>query len=252
MNYQHINKNVIYIPRTDSTNREMFRLIEKNPPPEGTIIWSEEQYSGKGLGKAVWESERGMNITASYLFYPEFIEPENQFDLNKAISLGVYDAIKSILQTNFHVWIKWPNDILVDDKKIAGILTENIIQGSEIKYTVAGVGINANQTEFSNFPRTPASLKLLTGTNYNIPECIDILFYNLENRYLMLKNGLKKQLNHDYLNKLYKYGKKANYRANDKTFTATIYGVDKYGKLLLENQDGKIEAYDFKEVELID
>ncbi len=252
MNHQNIIKNKIYVSSIDSTNREMFKLIKRNKLTEGTVLWTNDQHSGKGLDKAIWESDKGMNITASYLFCPEFLEPENQFDLNKAISLGVYDAIKSILQTNFYVWIKWPNDILVNEKKIAGILTENIIQGSEIKYSVAGVGINANQTKFSKFPRTPTSLKLLTGNNYNISECVDILFYNLEKRYLMLKNGLKEQLNHDYLNNLYKYGEKANYHANDKTFMATICGVDKHGKLLLKNKNGKIIAFDFKEVRFID
>ncbi len=242
----------IYLPRVDSTNSEFFRLIETCCPPEGTVIWTDHQYAGRGLGKTTWESEKGKNIIASFLFYPRFLEPEKQFYLVKTVSLGVSDAVAHILKNDFKISIKWPNDILAEEKKIAGILTENIIQGRTIKYSVAGIGINANQTGFGALQVKATSLKNLTGKYYDIPECIGILSEKIQRRYEILKNDQQECLDNDYLDRLFRYGEKAKYRKGKKVFEATIRGVNKYGKLLLETKYGEIEAFDYKEVQFVD
>ena len=252
MKTKHTSKKNIYLPRVDSTNRELFRIKDSKSLPEGTVLWTDEQYSGKGMGSSTWESEKGLNITASFLLFPEFLEPENQFYLNKAISLSVCDTVADILKDEFRTEIKWPNDILVNENKIAGILIENIIQGSMLKCTVAGIGINMNQTLFGDYPIKPTSVKLLTGKRFVVTEAIDILSGHLQQRYKALKNDNTKLLDEDYLNKLYRFQKAANYRANFKSFKGKICGIDKFGKLLLETSKGNIKAYDFKEVQFID
>ncbi len=252
MEGKHLGKTNIYLPSVDSTNCEIFRLIKTYSFPEGMVLWTDHQYAGRGLENTKWESEKGMNIIASFLFYPRFLTPEKQFYLIKTFSLGTCDAVNNILQDNYKVEIKWPNDIFINGRKIAGILTENIIQGSMIKYTVVGIGINANQTRFSSFQSTATSLKLLTGENHNIQECINILSDKVQKRYMMLKSNLQTRLDNDYLSSLYRYLEKADYRTEDKSFEATIRGIDKYGKLLLQHTDGSIEAYDFKEVKFVD
>ena len=245
------NIKMIYMPRVDSTNRELFRLLETKTFPEGTVLWTDEQYSGKGMGNAIWDSRKGLNITASFLLFPKFLKPENQFYLNKAVSLSVLDTVVALLDGKYKTKIKWPNDILVDEKKIAGILIENTIQGSVIKFSVAGIGINVNQTKFTDYQIPPTSLKLLTGKSYVVSECIDILSQSLQNRYNLLKNNSKETLDNAYLSKLYRFQTISNYRTNTGSFQAKICGIDNFGKLLLEKMDGKVEAFDFKEVQFL-
>lgn len=242
----------IHIPRVDSTNRELFRMLESETLPEGTVLWTDEQYSGKGMGNTSWESEKGLNVTASFLLFPKFLKPEDQFYLNKVISLSVLDTITDLLKNNHKAEIKWPNDIIAADKKIAGILIENIIQGTEMKCTVAGIGININQTSFVNYPMAPTSLKLLTGKSYNISDCIEKLSNNLQIRYELFKNSSRELWDKDYLNNLYRFQTMANYRTTERSFRAKICGIDKYGKLLLETTGGHVEVFDFKEVQFID
>ncbi len=252
MKAEHLNKKSIYLPRVGSTNRELFKEVESGSLPEGAVLWTDDQHDGRGMGNSTWESIKGLNITASFLLYPEFLEPEKQFYLNKAISLSVYDTVSSLLQNEFKTEIKWPNDILVDGNKVAGILIENLIQGSKIKCTVAGIGINVNQTQFENYPLKPTSLKKLTGKHFDIKESISILSGFVEERYNLLKSDPKNLLDKDYLSKLYRYQLWANYKTKGKEFEAKICGIDKYGKLLLETKFGNIESYDLKEVEFVD
>lgn len=242
----------IYLPSIDSTNNELFRIIETRYLPEGTVLWTDHQYAGRGLGKTIWESEKGKNIIASLLFYPQFLEPAKQFYLLKTISLGVCDAVDNFLKNRFTISIKWPNDVLVGEKKIAGILIENIIEGGAIKCSVAGIGINANQRGFGDLQSKATSLKNLTGKYYDIPECIAILSEKIQRRYDILKRDRHDRLDNDYLDRLFRYGEKAKYRSGERVFEAIICGVDKYGKLLLKNEYGNIESFDYKELQFVD
>lgn len=241
----------IYIPRLDSTNKEMFRVLEKNSLPEGTIIWTDEQYNGKGLANNSWDALPGLNVTASFLLYPDFIKPENQFYLNKIISLAVCETISGILKEKHSIKIKWSNDIMITGKKIAGILIENTIQGSYIEHAVCGIGINVNQTSFKDYQQPPTSIKLFTGKSYDIKTCIEKLTHCLAQRYNQLKEGLLQQIDEEYLNRLFLYCEKASYKSGDKVFDATIIGVDKYGRLMLKLPCGKVNTYGFKEIQFI-
>ncbi len=251
MRNQQFGQKNIYLSRVDSTNNEMFRLLENKFLPEGTVLWTDEQYSGKGLGNNIWDSKNGLNITASFLLYPDFINPEDQIHLNKITSLAVFDTVSEILQSGFVIHIKWPNDIITEGKKIAGILIEHTIQGSMIHNTVVGVGININQTRFDDFLHKATSLKLITGNTYDISSCINKLSFNLEKHYKAFRNIPGYEIDEIYLSRLYKYREKAVYESNGKRFQAYINGVDKYGKLLLKHANGNIKAYDIKEVSLV-
>ena len=139
---------IIRLHTVGSTNDYMIEQIRNgNINLEGTIVIADEQTSGKGMDINIWESEPGKNLTFSIFFKPDFLRADQQFLLNKSISLGVYDFIKSLV-THQKVTIKWPNDIYVGDKKIAGILINNTIAGNELFYSVAGIGVNINQQKF--------------------------------------------------------------------------------------------------------
>src|SRR5581483_6581831 len=117
------------------------------PPAEGFIVRAVEQYAGKGQRGSSWLSAPGMNLTFSLLLEPKFLSLNNQFWLTKALALALAEFVASVLP-NTLVSIKWPNDIYVNDCKIAGILVENILEKSTIKFCIAGIGINVNQDSF--------------------------------------------------------------------------------------------------------
>ena len=111
---------------------------------EGDIIWADQQSAGRGQRGHKWESRRGENITFSAIFEPRFVPILRQFLLSQAVALGVVDALRYY---GIVAKIKWTNDIYVGDRKLAGILIEHKLQGSEIGRTIAGIGLNVNQMQ---------------------------------------------------------------------------------------------------------
>src|SRR5690606_4492328 len=105
---------------------------------EGTVIMAVDQYAGKGQKGTSWQSEPGKNLTFSLLLTPAFLDPKNQFSLTVAMSLAVARWLESLLRAA--VTIKWPNDIYVSDRKIGGILIENILKGNIWKSAIVGIG----------------------------------------------------------------------------------------------------------------
>src|ERR1700752_298971 len=141
-----VGKNAIWLKETPSTNLSAYEMLSMNRLPEGSAVLAKFQTKGKGQFGTQWESEKEKNILASFVFYPGFLEPKELFMLNQAIALGVYDCVKQVVKKK--VSVKWPNDIYVGDKKIAGILIENSITFSDVNYSIAGVGLNVNQEKF--------------------------------------------------------------------------------------------------------
>src|SRR5690349_7854438 len=149
---------VVFMPECHSTNDEASRLIESSSHVvEGTVVITDSQTSGRGQRGNTWITEPGKNLTFSLLMKPTFLNAQDQFLLNKAFSLGLYDYLNATLQAT--VKIKWPNDMVVNDKKICGILIENQIQGQNIQNSIVGIGLNVNQENFS-IP-TATSMKVL-------------------------------------------------------------------------------------------
>jgi BirA family biotin operon repressor/biotin-[acetyl-CoA-carboxylase] ligase len=242
---------VIRLQSVGSTNEFMIGQIRQGKiNKEGTVVVAADQTSGRGLGQNAWESEKGKNLTFSIFFKPLFLRAEQQFLLNKSISLGVYDFVKTTLpgrKTN----IKWPNDIYVENNKLAGILINNTIEGNELLHSVAGIGININQDKFSNRVRNPVSLKQLIRKEVDLNQVLDEILYYIENRYSRLVTEDPEQMNIDYLLSLYRFNEYFLYRYNDKEIYARITGISDYGHLqLVTGDNGQIEC-DFKEIEFI-
>src|SRR5690606_4392063 len=103
------------------------------------------QLKGRGQRGAVWLSEHGQNLTMSVVFKPTFLTPQDQFYLNVVVSLAVRAVLASYCSEAF---VKWLNDVLVHNKKVAGILIENQIKGNVLANSVAGIGLNVNQQSF--------------------------------------------------------------------------------------------------------
>lgn len=214
---------------------------------EGTVITALEQTHGKGLDKNVWESEPGKNLTFSVLLKSVFLKAEQQFYLNKAISLAVFDFVKRIV-TEEPVKIKWPNDIYIGDRKVAGILFNNTISGSRFLYSVVGIGININQEKFSGTAANPVSLIHWTGKTLDRDKCLEEILRCLEARYRELSRGNLFQINSDYISSLYRLNEIHFFRYKNEIVPAKITGLSDFGHLQLTvDGNGKIEC-DLKEI----
>jgi len=175
---------IIRLPETKSTNSYAIELLKQDRPKEGSVVITDHQTHGKGTDTNTWESEKGKNLTFSLILYPA-LGADQQFILNKAISLGIYDFLISILP-NHKVSIKWPNDLYIGDKKACGILIQNSVLGNKLEYMVAGIGLNVNQILFTSNAPNPISLKMASGLDYNLDEYIQKLPTLIFNNYTFI------------------------------------------------------------------
>jgi BirA family biotin operon repressor/biotin-[acetyl-CoA-carboxylase] ligase len=233
------------IEQVDSTNRYASSLLKEKRPPEGTIVIAKNQFKGKGQSTNKWESEPGKNLTFSIILYPGFIEISRQFEISKAISLGISDYLRKYLDG---VSIKWPNDIYVEKNKIAGILMEYSVQGNIISSGIIGIGLNINQDKFLSDAPNPVSLTQLTGAKYHLEECLSELLENLNSRYQQLMDQDFTDIDLDYEQILYQKDIIASYCSKGEVFEGKIRGVDEYGLLLIETAEHQILRFDYKEV----
>ncbi len=246
-----ITPDIHFIDVIDSTNREMWRWTDAGHyPGEFTVLHAGMQTGGRGLGNTSWESEAGENLLFSVFLKPVFLLPSKQFLLNKAITLGIRDALATICRDASFL-IKWPNDIYTGNAKIAGTLIENRITGKTLQASVAGTGVNINQKSFPQHIPNPVSLSNLSGISYDITEVLQAILQEIIRFYFALKQGRQEMINNDYLNHLYGYEKTMTYIVNGQRFEAQISGVNQHGKLQLRNAGGNISEYGMKEVEMI-
>jgi BirA family biotin operon repressor/biotin-[acetyl-CoA-carboxylase] ligase len=244
-----IGANHISLETVDSTNTYAKNLLGGKKPSEGTLITTEEQSAGRGQAGSQWLSIPGLNLTASYILYPAFLSADKQFFLNMAISLAVRELCEDV--TGHEIRIKWPNDIYHRNKKLAGILIENTISGSQITSSVVGIGLNVNQTSFDPDLPNPTSVKLITGQELSIETIILKLNAYIEKYYLQLRHLHFNFLDKGYTVHLYRYHQTASYsRAGGQVFRGEITSVTKEGKLIIES-NGKELRFGMKEVEYL-
>lgn len=240
-------KNLVYLPECHSTNTLALELSQRSSAVEGTIIITDNQTNGRGQRGNEWFSEPNKNLTFSLIVKPIFLKPIDQFNLTIAISLALCDFLTQRIPGK--VKIKWPNDILIHDKKLCGILIENSLAGDTIQFSVVGIGLNVNQTLFSL--ASASSMKMQTNEDYALPDELSSLLEFLEQRYLQLRSGKIIELKADYLNSLYGRGELRKFADEEGEWWGLIDGVNQHGKLLILKQ-GDIKSYDLKEIRWID
>jgi len=244
MNRIFPNSKIIRISETASTNWRLLQLSNEEELAEGTVVVTDNQTQGRGLANNRWESEPGMNLAFSIILYPSSIEASRQFILSKAISLAVYDFVSQFVTD---VSIKWPNDVYVAEKKIAGILIENFIGNAYLTKSIVGIGVNINQMTFVSDAPNPISLRRLTGKIYPLEKLLNDLHELIALRYQMISENAN-QLNSDYLNCLYRFGKLSRFSADGILFEATITDISDYGNLELLTKEGERKTFGFKEI----
>ena len=226
--------NLIVLSSVDSTNNYLQQLVAQELAAEGTVVLGLEQTRGRGQRGKVWESGSGMGLYCSVLFQPAAWHVEKQFLMNKAVAVGT--ALYLETKTTADIRIKWPNDIMADGKKIAGILIENNIRGAYLSAVIAGIGINLNQTSMPDIFETPAvSLAMLTSSRYDAESETTELFRYLWHAYRQLAIGEKEWVEAQYLHRLYKRGERAAFTREDDLFFGTLESVNDQGKAIISS-----------------
>jgi BirA family biotin operon repressor/biotin-[acetyl-CoA-carboxylase] ligase len=235
--------------QVESTNNLLKDLVQKEAPAEGRVVCTDYQTNGKGTGKNTWESERGKNLLLSLYLKPDFLSAERQFLLSISISLALIDALNMMFKSNYYA-IKWPNDIYYKDKKIGGILIENALKGSTISECIIGIGINLNQTKFSNTIPNPISFIQVAQKEFDKQLMLCNILTRINYRYLQIKNGSYKQLRDEYLGYMFQLNQERSYKIEGKTQKGIILGIDDFGQLVVK-VGPKTRVFGFKEIEYV-
>lgn len=228
----------MYIKTTHSTNSLMKEMLAKGEWPEGEeFVYAGYQTAGRGQTGNGWESEADKNLLCSILLPAD----KNLYFLNIAVSV----AVIRLLGEPFT--IKWPNDIYYRDKKISGILLENAIVGSEIKYSIAGIGLNVNQTKFISDAPNPVSLKQITGKEYDIDRMMNDLLKAVREVLVEPEETIWSAY------KAHLYRREGFWPFEDKngSFQARIEDILPTGEIVLRDQEGNRRIYHFKQVRYI-
>lgn len=245
-----IGKVLLEYDALDSTNEAALDLIKKEGNiAEGTVLSTSFQKAGRGQRGNIWESEAEQNILLSIILKPKFLQAKRQFILNQISSLAILDVL---YQNNIdYATVKWPNDVYVEDQKIAGILIQNILKASSIEHAIIGIGFNINQVFFSDKIPNPTSFRNVTGRSIKLSIIKQQLFAALEKRYLQAQNQLL-SITDEYKESLYAINQIRNYFdvKRNKKILGAIKGLDETGKLLVESE-GALWKYDFKEIQFL-
>ena len=220
-----------------STNDFLRELIKHEIVSNGTFVFADFQDNGKGQREKGWYSDAGEN-----LLFTMYLEPllSDIVHLNYLVCTTVQSFVQKMLP-NENVEIKWPNDVLVNANKIAGILIENSFSGSKIKNSIIGIGLNVNQLIFPQFNRPACSLSSLLGVKFDVDtiakNLAQVLFEANQNK--ISKNNLERK----YIKSLYLKNKSALFEIDNKNVTLTVFGVDPTGQLLAIDQHGVLRSF---------
>jgi uridylate kinase len=231
---------VIHIDETDSTNRWL-----KENGKGNMVVVTDYQTAGKGCGTNTWESERGKNLTFSMLIHPEEIPAVRQFLISEIVSVALCETLASVSGESFT--IKWPNDIYHRDQKLCGILIENQLQGSTIKDSIIGIGINVNQEVFLSDAPNPVSLRQIVGQEVDL----EALFNSFIQRFEEVFHRDVETVSADYRRLLYRKDSYYEYEDSKGRFEAKLLNVLNDGHLVLLDIKGTARIYAFKEVSYI-
>lgn len=234
-----IGRKIIHLSSVDSTNNYIANAILDGSVDHGTVILADEQFAGRGQRGNIWQSEAGSNLTFSIYLNNVNLSVNDQFELNRWISICLIRALRRL---GVEALIKWPNDIFVNEQKIAGILIENTIRGQIIAHSIIGVGLNVNQIQFEELNAT--SLSILKDKRFDIKEILFVILGELNQQ--AIGNGLEKE----YTNNLFLLNVQSKFEDGNGVFEGQILGVSGEGKLLMLVNES-IRSFNFKEVKFL-
>ena len=266
----------MHVETTDSTNTMLREWIARGTWPEGErYLRADYQTAGRGQHGNGWESEKGKNLLCSVLIKRhrvesrkskvESIDAQNIFFLNVAVSVAVYRLVRGLVDEKMSgLTIKWPNDIYWGDKKLAGILIENTIIGGEVKYSIAGIGLNVNQTEWRSDAPNPVSLKELRREGVEELD-LNALMERLADEVEHVLSEKPEEVWSEYRAHLYRregywpfvereVSTAPTMNADSKAqgvFLARIKDILPTGEIVLEDRQGAQHTYHFKQIRYV-
>jgi BirA family biotin operon repressor/biotin-[acetyl-CoA-carboxylase] ligase len=236
---------IIKVNATRSTNDKVKMLIKSKKILSGDLIVAKYQYGGRGQRKNKWYSSYGKNLLCSLFYKPLDIKSDRTFLINQAVSLAVLKTIRKF--NNEKCLIKWPNDILSVNKKIAGILVENSLNSDKVNHSIIGVGININQVFFKSLPYA-TSIKKVSNKNIVVESVLNELIDSY--KYYFTKINDTKYINDEYNQNI--YGKEGcKFILNGKKFNGKIISISNTGIIKLNKDSEEIENYDSRKVKLL-
>lgn len=244
----------MYIAETNSTND----LLKAHP--EWITIRTDFQTAGRGQAGNGWESERGKNLLFSTLLVQPCIAVSEQFYLSMAVAVALRDVVAMCLPSEMETTIKWPNDIYVGDKKLAGILIEHQLAEGKIAQTVVGIGLNVNQEKWEGNAPNPTSLRLLTQQIWEIEPLMQAFLRNLSEEMQDVAGIKHRYLQHLYRRKGFYWYEEREVSAlptmnqegvTQASFEAEFADVTPQGELCLCLRNGEKRKYHFKQIRFV-
>lgn len=237
----------LHLAETRSTMLRVRRADLLSRPEEFVLVRADAQTEGRGQRGTHWEAAPGKNLLFSLLCRPTFLAPEAQFRLSEVAALATVEALRPYVAA----CVKWPNDVYVGDRKICGMLLEHDLSGSRIARSVVGPGINVNQAVFLGDAPNPVSLRQLLGHDVALDVLLDAWVSAFIRLYRRLADGEAAAIDRAYRAALYRAEGYHPYRDAAGPFSARIVGVEPDGRLQLQDADGRLRRYAFKEVSYI-
>lgn len=233
------NFEIIKLNSIDSTNNYAMKLIDADKAGHGLVVTAETQTGGRGQRGRTWLDTPGQSLLMSLIVCPGF-PLQQQFIFNAAVTVAIANVLQK-LDPMGKVQIKWPNDIIITDKKAGGILIENVIRGNNWSYSVIGLGINVFQQSFPDSLPYATSLQIGLGTTSPLPTLAAAIRDGVLDALQDPPNETKHM--NDYNAKLYKKGETQLFSNNDGRWTATLFGAAADGTLRVRLSDGTIVNY---------
>ena len=240
---------IIKLNAIDSTNAYLKAISGKSTPKDFTVVVAEEQTDGRGQMGSNWQSEASKNLTFSVFKDVSYLPVNKQFFISITIALALNSALNELRIPKLN--IKWPNDILSENKKVAGVLIENVIKNNALVGSIVGIGLNVNQKFFDHLPQA-SSLHLLTGVIYSKDELLQRILRQIEIYFSRLEALDFENLKKDYENSLFRKNKPSTFQSPDNnTFSGFIKGITDDGKLQVLLEDKILKTFDLKELKLL-
>ncbi|WP_372755571.1 biotin--[acetyl-CoA-carboxylase] ligase [Mariniflexile sp.] len=240
---------IIKLNATDSTNSYLRQLCNDVLVADYTAVIANKQTQGRGQMGTVWDSQESKSLTFSVYKDISVFDLENPFHISIVTSLAIIKTLKGLSINKLS--IKWPNDILSENKKICGILIENVIKQGKFANSIIGIGLNVNQLAFDNLPQA-SSLRIVSGRVYDLDEVAHAVVKNLKYYFNMLKKGELDKLKSKYENCLFRKNKPSTFKdAEGNMFSGFIKSVSDSGCLQVLLEDSILKEFEFKTITLL-
>lgn len=239
---------IIKLNAIDSTNLFLRSLCLDTYVEDFTVVVAKHQTKGRGQMGTVWSSQDAKNLTFSVFKRFENLKLEQQFVISMVSSLAVINALKKMNLPKLSV--KWPNDILSANKKICGILIENVIKQNKVAGSVVGIGLNVNQVDFSGLPQASSILNI-TGTSYDLDELLQSILNELKILFDLVESNQFETIKTTYESLLFRKDKPSTFENAEGLFSGFIKGVSNEGLLKVLLEDDVLETFDLKTIKLL-